>query len=797
MKQLLSAFSLALLFCFFANAQAPLSIPYQAVARDASGNLLVNQHICVQFGVYTAVSGGSPVYQEHQTVTTNPLGLFTIKVGTGGVVTAGTNLGAIGWASNPTLFMQVDLDLTGACSGYTTMGRSQMMSVPYALYAGSSAPSGSASGDLSGSYPAPIVSAIQGHAVSSTAPANGQVLEYNSGSNNWVPASAGTGLFTAGTGLAWSGSTLNNTGVTSVATGSGLTGGPITTTGTIGIATGGVTNAMLANTTVNYPVGAGLTGGGSVSLGGTATTIGIAAGGITNAMLGNSSITVTAGSGLGGGGSVALGGTVTLTNAGVTSVTAGTGISVSAGTGGVTITNSAPAAANAITGSGTANYHSKFTAANTIGNSLIYDNGTSVGLNTASPAALWHVAGGGAILGTTGTTANPRTLALMDNSTTELSYGAYPGNWTSAIQIQDNTNNRFLWMSPLDNASGNNARIMAAGTGLDIYTNGTASTNGTLGFSQNTSGNVGIGTTNPDQKLTVAGNVDVGLNYYGFGGDVTQSSTAGICWHTIGSPVGNYAIYRTSGAWTSPNYQQLEVDWPTGVIINGGSSYGRSGTLLQPSGGNVGIATLAPAYPLDVNGIARATEFIGAGQCYEKWGSWGCSSGYNEVLDGRPGGQESFSSNSNNSGDGFANLVCVSTAPAVITSWGYASINGSTYRNRLMRATTAENSMDRVQPRCAICCKGGCYTAFGVNTCSTGYTAMYTGRTGGVESYNGGQYQQKTLCIDVNATVEESTTTYGTSYSTRLMRHREGSGSSYDNNGMDEVTNVCAVCCRQ
>jgi len=62
-----------------------------------------------------------------------------------------------------------------------------------------------------------------------------------------------------------------------------------------------------------------------------------------NTGLQNSSVTVTAGTGMSGGGAVALGSSVTLTNAGVTSVTAGTGISVSASTGGVTITNTSSA----------------------------------------------------------------------------------------------------------------------------------------------------------------------------------------------------------------------------------------------------------------------------------------------------------------------------------------------------------------------------------------------------------------------------------------------------------------------
>ena len=65
------------------------------------------------------------------------------------------------------------------------------------------------------------------------------------------------------------------------------------------------------------------------------------AGATSNTGLQNSSVTVTAGTGMSGGGAVALGSSITLTNAGVTSVTAGTGISVSASTGGVTITNTA------------------------------------------------------------------------------------------------------------------------------------------------------------------------------------------------------------------------------------------------------------------------------------------------------------------------------------------------------------------------------------------------------------------------------------------------------------------------
>lgn len=147
---------------------------------------------------------------------------------------------------------------------------------------------------------------------------------------------ASSGIITFASGQTFPGTGSGT--VTSVGTGAGLTGGPITSSGTISIPSAGVTNAMLANNSVTITAGSGLSGGGKVALGGTVTisnaggtvtsvgtgaglaggpitttgTISIPSAGVTNSMLANNSITVQAGSGLSGGGTVALGGTVTL-----------------------------------------------------------------------------------------------------------------------------------------------------------------------------------------------------------------------------------------------------------------------------------------------------------------------------------------------------------------------------------------------------------------------------------------------------------------------------------------------------
>ena len=122
-------------------SQTPQTIPYQAVARNSSGNLLVNQNVSLRFTVHDLTATGGVLYQETQSATTNKLGLFNVNVGAGSVV-SGSFSGA-NWSNGHAKFMQVEIDPAGG-SSYTDMGAAQMMSVPYALYAGSagSVPSG-------------------------------------------------------------------------------------------------------------------------------------------------------------------------------------------------------------------------------------------------------------------------------------------------------------------------------------------------------------------------------------------------------------------------------------------------------------------------------------------------------------------------------------------------------------------------------------------------------------------------------------------------------------------------------
>jgi len=120
-----------LLFAAGAYAQSPNMMSYQAVVRDANNTLVVNQAIGMQI---TILQGGAPVYIEEHTPNSNVNGLITVKIGTGNVVLG--DFSAIDWSVGP-YFIKTETDPSGGTS-YTITSTSQLMSVPYALYAANS-----------------------------------------------------------------------------------------------------------------------------------------------------------------------------------------------------------------------------------------------------------------------------------------------------------------------------------------------------------------------------------------------------------------------------------------------------------------------------------------------------------------------------------------------------------------------------------------------------------------------------------------------------------------------------------
>lgn len=112
-------------------AQAPNKMSYQAIVRDGNNNLVSSASVGMQISILQNSASGTAVYVERQTPTPNANGLVSLEIGTGTVVSG--DFTTIDWANGP-YFIKSETDPTGG-TNYTITGTSQLLSVPYALYA--------------------------------------------------------------------------------------------------------------------------------------------------------------------------------------------------------------------------------------------------------------------------------------------------------------------------------------------------------------------------------------------------------------------------------------------------------------------------------------------------------------------------------------------------------------------------------------------------------------------------------------------------------------------------------------
>ena len=112
------------------HAQAPESFNYQCVLRDNSGTPLSNNQVGIRFSILQGSATGTSVYSEEHTTTSNGYGLITLSIGNGATT---DDLSAVNWGNGP-YFVYVEADPSGG-TGYVDVTTTQMLSVPYALYA--------------------------------------------------------------------------------------------------------------------------------------------------------------------------------------------------------------------------------------------------------------------------------------------------------------------------------------------------------------------------------------------------------------------------------------------------------------------------------------------------------------------------------------------------------------------------------------------------------------------------------------------------------------------------------------
>ena len=115
---------------YVAFAQTPEKMSYQAIVRDANNTLLVDKLVGIQVSILQNSETGLEVYIETHSVVTNMNGLVVLEIGMG--VTS-YDFSSLDWTNGP-YFVKIETDPNGA-DNYTISGVSQLMSVPFALYA--------------------------------------------------------------------------------------------------------------------------------------------------------------------------------------------------------------------------------------------------------------------------------------------------------------------------------------------------------------------------------------------------------------------------------------------------------------------------------------------------------------------------------------------------------------------------------------------------------------------------------------------------------------------------------------
>lgn len=129
---------LIIAFYNFAYSQSPQKISFQAVIRNSNNNLVSNSPIGLKVSLIQGSTNGNIVFSETHNTNSNSNGLVSIEIGSGTSLL--NSIGSIDWAQGP-YFIKTETDINGG-TNYTITSTTQLLSVPYALYAENTSGSG-------------------------------------------------------------------------------------------------------------------------------------------------------------------------------------------------------------------------------------------------------------------------------------------------------------------------------------------------------------------------------------------------------------------------------------------------------------------------------------------------------------------------------------------------------------------------------------------------------------------------------------------------------------------------------
>jgi hypothetical protein len=251
-----------------------------------------------------------------------------------------------------------------------------------------------------------------------------------------------------------------------------------------------------------------------------------------------------------------------------------------------TFNNKQNALTNPVTGTGTTNYVSKFTGANTVGDSQIIDNGTNIGIGTASPSQKLHVNGSARITG-----------SVYDSSNSAGTSG----------QVLSSTGTGTQWVAA--GGGGGAVSSVFGRTGAVVATSGDYTT-----AQVTESGNLYYTEARVNANTNVAANTAARHNAVTIGTANGLSLSTQVLSLGLASASANGALSSTD--WTTFNSKQNALTNPvTGTgTSNYLSKFTGTGTIgnsqLYDNGTSVGIGTISPSAKLHVIGNATVSATL-------------------------------------------------------------------------------------------------------------------------------------------------------------------------------------------
>ena len=302
--------------------------------------------------------------------------------------------------------------------------------------------------------------------------------------------------------------------------------------------------------------------------------------------------------------------------------------SITTGGGGAFVTSVQP----------TANYLSKFTGNSTIANSLVYDNGTNVGIGTTVPSASLHInstTAGATLLRTDGT--NGTLFSVVD----DLSDSLMSVNNSAGLPVLEVfTDDRIVAGQYGQNdfvVINNKVGIGTNNPLAKLHVTGSSSVPAAVFI-----GNVGIGTTSPASKLSIVGSA-AATNFKSLilrNDDGTVGSAVSIDFETSAGTIGDEAAMaaRISGIRLGGG--------TTGGLVFATTDNGNLGERVRIlNNGAVGIGTTSPSLISGYVGL----NVVNAGYTQIKLQSNASSAG----IEFKPSSGNSWELQANNSNQWF------------------------------------------------------------------------------------------------------------------------------------------------